>query len=105
MNNSVDYVNDLVERLSHLKLKSESDIAGIVLIAMRFMTSFRELNGEDKKRIVIEALKVCVNKQTMDDEIKANLILLIDVIVPNLIESLYSVSVQKIKFKNKCSCI
>lgn len=97
----VNEIEALVNRLTGITFRDESDLSTVVLIAMTFMSTFKTLHGLSKKIIVIKSLKKLVELSNFNN--KATLILLIDVVTPPLIDTLVKVSKLKINFNPKDS--
>ena len=97
----VDEIETLVNKLTGITFRDESDLATVILTAMTFMSTFKTLPGLSKKVVVIEALKKLVEISIFDN--KATLLILINVVAPPLIDALVKVSKLKINFNPKDS--
>ena len=74
----LDEIEALVNKLTGITFRDESDIATVILTSMTFMSTFKTLPGLSKKIIVIEALKKIVELSKLDN--KESLLVLITII-------------------------
>lgn len=81
-----------------------SNISTIVLQAMLAIRDYTQLLGDDKKTVVIQALLLLINSQPIDPATKTLLIMLINTLVPVMIDDLYWVGEQAIKFQKTHGC-
>lgn len=104
----VDEIENLVKQISHIQLKSETDIAIIIFSAMKFMRLYKNISGLSKRKIVIESLKKIVELQDdLSPSAQQALILAIDLIAPPIIDTIYNAATQKINFNpsNTLCCV
>ena len=83
------------------------DISHIILVVpdlIKHVESFKSLSGLDKKNIVIDLLKLLVDKTDLpgDDEL---LDPILKKLIPNLIDTLIKVDNKSIKLKKKQNCL
>ena len=101
----VDEIELLINKLKGITLQKESDLSRAILIAMKFMSTFKNLHGLSKKIIVIEALKKLVEISKLNN--KQDILNIIDIMAPPIIDTIAEVSKFKISLNPstyKCGC-
>ena len=83
------------------------DISHIILVVpdlIKHVESFKSLSGLEKKELVIELLKILVDKTDLpgDDEL---LDPILKKLIPNLIDTLIKVDNKSLKLKKKPNCL
>lgn len=101
----VDEVAELVKKIQTISFNNEADLAGVILTAMSFMSTFTKISGSSKKEIVVEALKQVVEEQDIFDESTKMLLLnLISIAAPRIIDVIYEAANTKLIFNSKGLC-
>lgn len=99
-------VNYLVDKLKMMVSGNinQNTLIFIITQAMLTMSEFKRLKGSQKKYIVIQALKRLINTSgDLDSDAKQSLTLLVDMMVPSMIDTFVWIGNQKIKFNKKLS--
>jgi len=77
--------------------------SSVITLAVRLMEVVEKLpniDGAEKKRIVIEVAKLIVNDSNISDEDKINVNLIIDLTLPMVIDTIISASRGQFSFNN-----
>lgn len=81
----------------------ELNTSTVITLAIRLMELVEKLpniDGAEKKRIVIEVAKLIVNDSDLSDEDKANVNLIIDLTLPMVIDSVVAASRGQFSLNN-----
>jgi len=98
----VNEIAALVTELRKVSFKTEADLAKIILIAMKFVSTFTKLDGLSKKQIVIASLKKIVEEQyDIESTDQTMLLNLIDVVASGIIDTIFAAASGKLVFNPK----
>ena len=83
---------------------TRTNVISTVLQLMSMVETYKELSGLQKKGIVIDSLHNLVNEQITDISEKNDLILLIDLTIPHVIDNFINIDRKKLRIKMQKTC-
>lgn len=101
---SHDYVIKFMEELGNFLNGRQINPANIVAIVTHMMItagSYTNISGPQKKELVIYVVKHYIREADMDDDLKFQLLVMFDVMIPSLIDTLISASKSEFVFRLK----
>jgi hypothetical protein len=97
----VKVIDTLYTTLGNVIKDENISTLNIVLIAtnlMQLVESYPNLNGSDKKELVIHVLKMAV-EDSLEGDVKINVLLFIEIFLPSVIDTIISVDKKEINVK------
>lgn len=98
-NKMIDEYTIIIENFAQTLIQSfkdkhidENNIIDFVVKAMMLVEIHKKLSGQDKKVVVIKMLLRSIELTTLDENRKSSLKLLIETLVPNMIDTIVSAS-------------
>lgn len=83
---------------------SSTNIISYVILLMKIISTFPEIENVNKKKLVIFSLKKFVELNVIDDEEKNMLTSLIDNVLPSIIDTICSIDSKKILINIESKC-
>jgi hypothetical protein len=94
--------HQLLASMTDVKITSAADLISVVYPLMKLAAKFKNMTGVMKKNIVISSLKILVTNSSIPSELKQSIMVAINVIIPPVIDEIYSFNLST--FKKMCSC-
>ena len=93
-----------LNNLLHGQKLTSSNIVTITLHLMQFVEKYPNIKGSQRKKIVIQVLKQFVADKVDDPTEEENILLIIQMTIPSLIDTIISVDKGEIAIKTKKCC-
>jgi hypothetical protein len=97
----VEELYEEIKRLLHGGKLTTSNVVVVVINLMRLVEKYSELKGHQKKQVILEAVKMLINDSNDNVEDNEQLIMLVNMTLPSVIDVIISIDRKKIKIKIK----
>jgi hypothetical protein len=96
--NFVEKATELVAKLKNYKeIQSVSDVVALVAPLMRLVASLKNMDGADKKNLVLTALRMLIANAKLPEDAKVPITFAVDSIVPPMIDEFFNIKPEDFK--------
>lgn len=93
-------LNKIIDEISKIEI-TPLNILNVCLVAMKKVETFPKLKGEEKKKLVLKAIEIVIEKTNLDNSVLN--------FIPSFIDNIISVEKGELKIKEKitkslCCC-
>lgn len=100
----IQYVVNMLSKQVDVKNLTKDKLTILILQGMSIMTNFNTMSGTNKKIVLLDAVKYIIRKNISDENAMALLILFMDQFGSGIIDGMFYVSKESIKFVKTGKC-